>query len=370
MHCVRRANPTRLICRNDETPRQMTTEPLPHDATDTVPPSGRARAAGRSGRYRRATIVGAILVAGAIVYLGLGSLMAYTEDSYVQSDLVAIAPEVAGFIQSVSIHDNQRVSVGDLIATIDPQPYQLDVDLKQQQVASLAAMVAVKSQSLEADAANVDAARATLSLAQREFDRVKILVGANYVSQADFDKASDTLKNAQDDVSVRQAQVQVDEHEVAASQAQVGVAQAELAIAQYALARTRLTAPVNGYVNNLSLRPGAYVRVGEPAVGIVDDSRWRVVANFKEEVAASLMPGTRVWVWLDSDPWRLWPGKVQGVGRGIARQEIAGGLLPYVAPTTDWIRLRRRLAVTILLDPPAPPDAMYMGADARVFLFR
>jgi multidrug efflux system membrane fusion protein len=44
--------------------------------------------------------------------------------------------------------------------------------------------------------------------------------------------------------------------------------------------------------------------------------------------------------------------------------------LPYVAPTTDWIRLRRRLPVTILLDPPAPTQGLFSGADARVFFFR
>jgi multidrug resistance efflux pump len=41
-----------------------------------------------------------------------------------------------------------------------------------------------------------------------------------------------------------------------------------------------------------------------------------------------------------------------------------------VAPTTDWIRLRRRLPVTILLDPPEPAVGLFMGADARVLLFR
>jgi membrane fusion protein, multidrug efflux system len=347
-----------------------TTEPMPLDATDGVLPKIQPRAATKLSRYRRAIIGGGIIVAALIVYFGFGALVAYTDDAYIQSDLVAIAPEVAGFIQSVEIHDNQQVKIGDLLAKIDPEPYQLDVDLKQQKVASLTAAVAVKSQSRDADAANLDAARAALDLAQRDFERAKALSGEQYMSQAAFDKASDVLKTAQDNRTMRQARMQVNDREVTAAQAQVAVAEAELALAQYSLARTRLTAPVNGYVNNLTLRPGAYVRIGEAAIGIVDSSRWRVVANFKEDVAASLVPGTHVWVYLDSDPWHLWPGKVQGVGRGIAREPVASGLLPYIAPTTDWIRLRRRLAVTILLDPPLPWDALYMGADARVILWR
>ncbi len=190
------------------------------------------------------------------------------------------------------------------------------------------------------------------------------------MSQQEFDKIADQLRTAQDLLAVKQAQSQTDMREVAQAKIQVLVARAELAIAQYSLSRTRLTAPVAGYVNNLTLRPGAYARAGESIIGLVDGSQWRIVANFKEDIAASVAAGTAVWVWLDSDPWHLRPGHVQGIGRGIAREPTPGELLPYVAPTTDWIRLRRRLPVTILLDPPTPAQGLFMGADASVLFFR
>ncbi|MGM4876409.1 hypothetical protein AB7645_34860 [Bradyrhizobium sp. 956_D2_N1_5] len=41
-------------------------------------------------------------------------------------------------------------------------------------------------------------------------------------------------------------------------------------------------------------------------------------------------------------------------------------LLNYVAPTTDWIRLKRRFPVTLTLVDPPPDLRLYMGADARV----
>ena len=44
-------------------------------------------------------------------------------------------------------------------------------------------------------------------------------------------------------------------------------------------------------------------------------------------------------------------------------------LLPYVAPTTDWIRLQRRFPVTIYLDEPPPDGELFMGADARTVIF-
>lgn len=93
-----------------------------------------------------------------------------------------------------------------------------------------------------------------------------------------------------------------------------------------------------------------------------------MVANFKESVASRLKPGMHAWIWLDSHPWRLFPARVAGVGRGISREQDRGRLLPYVAPTTDWIRLARRMQVTLVLEP-KPDVPLFMGADARVLLF-
>ena len=321
-------------------------------------------------RYSRLCIAVAIIVIGVVAYVGGKAVFAYTDDAYVLTDLVPIAPQVAGVIKTVSVVDNQKVAAGDPIAAIDPKPLQLEVDLRQRQAASLEAVVAVKTQTRANDATSIDAAAAALRLAQEQFDRTKTLSGDQFVSQEQLDQATDQLRAAQDRLASTQNQAQIDQFEIDESKAQVGVARAQLALAQYNLSCTQLSAPVPGYINNLTLRPGAYAHMGEAIVGVVDATQWRVVANFKEDIAASVAPGQRVWVWLDSDPWHFHVGHVQGVGRAIARSETPDQLLPYVAPTTDWIRLRRRFQVTVLLDPPVPERGLFSGADARVFFLR
>ena len=99
-----------------------------------------------------------------------------------------------------------------------------------------------------------------------------------------------------------------------------------------------------------------------------DDSQWRVVANFKEYVASRLKPGMRAWIWLDSHPWRLFAARVVSIGRGISREQDEGRLLPFVAPTTDWIRLARRMPVTFVLEPQAGCAAVY-GLQTPAFCF-
>ena len=342
---------------------------MPSTATETAP---RVAAPTPSiwRRYRRLWIACILILAATALYFTGGAYFAYTDDAYVRSDLVAIAPEVSGIVKTIDVANNQAVAAGDLLATIDPRPFQLDVDLKQQEITRLEAAVAIKSQLQAGDAASIDAAAAALQLAQQQYDRARALAGEKIASQEQFDKADDQLRAAQDELRLRQNQSEIDDREIAEAKARVEVARAELALAQYSLSRTRLTASVSGFVNNLALRPGAYARTGEALIGIIDGSQWRVVADFKEDVAASVAVGQRVWVWLDSDPWHFRPGHVQGVGRGIARSEAPSQLLPYVAPSTDWIRLRRRLQVTILLDPPTPERGLFMGADARVFFLR
>lgn len=311
-----------------------------------------------------------MLMAIAAAWVLFGRWVAYTSDAYVRSDLVAVAPEVAGVVKSVAVADSQTVAAGDLLVVIDPEPFELAVALENQAVAVADAAIAIKEGAGATAAADIAAAQAGQLLGRRDFARAKALTADGAISQEAMDKATDVQSTASDALAAAQAKATINARETDAARVAAAAARARLAIAQYSLARTRLTAPVAGEINNLTLRPGTYVAVGQPVVGIVDASQWRVVANFKEDVAAATVPGARVWIWLDSHPWQLFPGRVQGVGRAIAREQGPAELLPYVAPTTDWIRLRRRLPVTVLLDAPPPPGGLFMGADARVFFWR
>jgi multidrug efflux system membrane fusion protein len=122
-------------------------------------------------------------------------------------------------------------------------------------------------------------------------------------------------------------------------------------------------------VNNLTVRVGDTAVADTPLIGIVDAHAWRVIANYKQSYLRGFRDGGTAWVWLDSAPWHFHRARIAGIGRGISREEGDSKLLPYVAPTTDWIRLQRRFPVTVLLDDPPPGLEMFMGADAHVVIF-
>jgi multidrug efflux system membrane fusion protein len=311
-----------------------------------------------------------LLCVAAIVYFGIDHVVLYTDDAYVQSDFVPIAPEVDGVVQSLAVTDNQSVKTGDRLLQLDPEPFRLAFALKQEQVAAAVADMQEKTAAAAVIASQIDSSSAALHLAQQTYDRVKSLASDQIVSREQMDSATEGLRAAQDRLAQAHAQAGVAARQVDMAKVAVEAAKAGQAIAAYDLSRTAINAPVDGYVTNLTLRPGVYAKVGSPLIGLVDLNRFRITANFKEYAAASLEPGTPVWIWLDSHAWHVFRGRVASVGRGIARDNSPGLLLPYVAPTTNWIRLLRRLPVTIVFDPPVPRDELYMGADARVLVFR
>ena len=63
------------------------------------------------------------LIAGIFIYHE--SHYQSTEDAYVESHLVKIAPRVSGQIVKVLIDDNQKVKEGDIVAVIDDADYKI-----------------------------------------------------------------------------------------------------------------------------------------------------------------------------------------------------------------------------------------------------
>jgi multidrug efflux system membrane fusion protein len=319
-------------------------------------------------RLRRIWIAAGTVAVLFGVYEVATSYVAYTADAYVQSDLVTVAPQVTGRIIAVNVEDNQAVSEGDLLASVDPVPFQLVNDQREAELAEVRAQIKGDQDLIASAKDSLVAAESAAAYARETFARLSALASDQDLSRAALDQATDAQRRA--DLAVdgqRQAVARI-EANAAMHQAAESKAAAVLATAQWQLARTKLTAPTSGTINNLTLRIGDTAQADVPLIGIVDAKAWRIVANYKQSFIREFSPGTSAWVWLDSEPWRLHRARVTGIARGVSRDPVPGGLLPYVAPTTDWIRLQRRFPVTLALVDPPPDLKLYMGADARVVI--
>src|SRR4029077_4221017 len=88
----------------------LSPEPVP---AERAPMSPLARS-----RLRRVVTVGGTLLILFILWETFTFFVAHTDDAYVRSDLVAVAPEVTGPITTVHVVDNQTVKKGDKLVSI------------------------------------------------------------------------------------------------------------------------------------------------------------------------------------------------------------------------------------------------------------
>ena len=83
---------------------------------------------------------------------------------------------------------------------------------------------------------------------------------------------------------------------------QLRAASAQLDKATHDRVRTHVTAPSDGWVSNVTLRPGAIVQAGTPALRHHRRQSWWVDANFKETDLARIKPGQPATIHLDMYP--------------------------------------------------------------------
>jgi membrane fusion protein, multidrug efflux system len=144
-----------------------------------------------------------------------------TDDAYVNSYVTFVAPRVAGQVARVLVEDNNRVKTGDVLVELDPEPYRVQVAIKQAAVDSAQAEVIVAQATARGDVAQTRSARfklvrtiedvdnqiatirarvatwqqakATLVLAQAEFERAERLIATKVVSAEEYDQKRETL---------------------------------------------------------------------------------------------------------------------------------------------------------------------------------
>ena len=152
-----------------------------------------------------------------------------TDDAYVNSHVTFVAPRVAGQVAQVLVDDNNRVRKGDVLVVLDKEPYRVQVAIKQAALETakadlVAAQASVRGQVaqarsaryklqhtiedvdnkvalLRANAAALEKSKASLDLAQQEFDRFKKLLATKVASREEFDQRKATLDSAQAEVN-------------------------------------------------------------------------------------------------------------------------------------------------------------------------
>ena len=170
---------------------------------------------------------------------------------------VTLRPEVAGRINAIGFQEGQRVAKGALLVRLDP---------------------AVPE-------AEVQQARANLTLAQSKFDRAVDLAQRNFMSGQAKDEAENNLK----------------------------VSEATLQLAQAKLAKLDLRAPFAGIIGLRSVSMGDYVKEGADLVNLESIDPLKVDFRVPEIYMRQVQVGQPLQIQLDALPGSMFEGKVFAV---------------------------------------------------------
>jgi membrane fusion protein (multidrug efflux system) len=185
-------------------------------------------------RRRRWPLILGVIVAVALIFVGIPRIIqalntVSTDDAYVNSYVTFVAPRVIGQVARVLVDDNYRVKTGDVLVELDPEPYQVQVAINQATVNSARANLletqatvrglvgqlrsqrfklarAIEDvdnqiQLVRARVATWEQSKATLVLAQAEFERAERLLATKVISADEWDQRRASL-------DVAKAQVQ------------------------------------------------------------------------------------------------------------------------------------------------------------------
>jgi membrane fusion protein, multidrug efflux system len=256
----------------------------------------KVRAKGNAATYRWIALAVLLLatIGGVLLYWRHTAIYPSTDNAYTGANVVRVASQVSGPIVRVYVTDDDQVATGDPLFDIDPTLYDAALRNARAQFDAAASAAGTAADGLKAAATKLEEKRVALEDALSKYRTAK---DAQTPGEPPSPALTDALKAWHDAMqALDEAQADFDTEQdksltVTTPTVQVRAASAGLDKATHDRVKTHVTAPGNGWVSNLNLRPGSVIQAGTPALALIEDGHWWVDANFKETDLARIKPG-------------------------------------------------------------------------------
>jgi membrane fusion protein (multidrug efflux system) len=328
-----------------------------NDVAEAAPVTATQAPPGNAARKRWLAIaIGVFAVAGAAwgVYWALALRHTEsTDDAYVNGNVVQITPQVAGTVISIATDDTQFVSAGQTLVELDPQDARIALEQADARLGKAVREVRGLFATTGQLGATVDQRASDVARAAEDLKRRERLAASGAVSGEDLQHARDTLAAARAaELAARREhdanRARVDRTTVA-NHPDVLAASAQVHDSYLELSRTRLPAPVSGFVAKRAVQLGQRVAPGAALMAVVPLDQLWVEANFKEPQLATMRVGQAATLTADVYGRKVsYHGTVIGFGAGTGS---AFALLPAQNATGNWIKIVQRVPVRIALQP-------------------
>lgn len=316
-------------------------------------------------------VLGGVVLVGTLILL-MNYNHPFTQIGNQMFSTTPVVSGVRGRVIEVPVQPNQPLQKGDVLFRIDPIPFQAEVDKLRAKVkeASQGAL-GLESSVQEAEAAVIKAL-AERDKAQREFDRYQRGFDRGAFTEQQLDTRRQAFKAAQAALEVaqskqEQAQIALDS-EVGGENTQVASLLAELRKAEFNLEQTVVTAPTDGYVTQLALRPGvmAVPLPLAPVMTFVHTEDKLYTAAFRQNSLQRLEPGFEAEFMFRALPGKVFKGQVVDVMPAIGESQFQarGSLLG-----TEALRTSGRVFVTLKITDDLEEYHLPMGTAVEVAVY-
>lgn len=184
-------------------------------------------------------------------------------------DLVTVGAQVSGKIEKLYVSIGQTVKMGDMIAEIDSTTQQNDVDIAKAKMSSYQAQL--------------KAAKTSLKIARKQYQRMQSLKKQNAASTEDLENAEDSYEAAMSKVAEIEASLK--ETEISLSTAETN------------LGYTKITAPLDGTIVSVPVKVGQTINAAMDTptiVQIADLNQMEIYIEISEGDIGNIKPGVKV----------------------------------------------------------------------------
>ncbi|AHF76074.1 HlyD family secretion protein [Sodalis praecaptivus] len=322
----------------------------------------------KSSNARILTIMisAAIALVGVLVILYAWQLPPFTrqvqstDNAYVRGQVTVISPQLSGYITEVRVQDFAWVRRDEVLMVIDQRIYRQRVHQAQAQLLMKRAALDNNVQqrrsaqaSVEQYQAEVINAEAQARKAKLDLQRVENLVADGSLSIRERDASRASASQAVANIAQAKASLEKAKQDLqtvivnrASLAADVANAQAALELTQIDLANTRIVAPRDGQLGQISVRQGAYVSAGTHLTSLVPEQMW-IIANMKETQMAGIRLGQRASFSVDALDHATFSGVVESISPATGSEFSA---ISSDNATGNFVKIAQRIPVRLRID--------------------
>jgi HlyD family secretion protein len=234
---------------------------------------------------------------------------------YIEGEFVYVAAPLGGTLINLAVSRGAEVQAGQLLFGLEREPEAAAAREADQRLAQAKARLenltkGRRPSEITALEAQLERAKADLSLAELELDRRGKLSESHVISSEELDSAKARRDAGKAQVASLRADLETArlgarEDEIKAAEADVQATLAALAKALWAVEKKSQFAPTNALVHDTLYRPGEFVPAGNPVVVLLPPTNLKARFFVPQFELASIKIGQTVSVCLDGTPTPL-----------------------------------------------------------------